>query len=88
MPEVSLRSLSVQVAAEADDVMVLVRNAVATLKDGGNVVTLVPDLVKAVDGVAGVVDALKQRPFAVVRSVLLRGLEIAESLLGQDVHPL
>jgi hypothetical protein len=88
MSEVSLRSLSVQVAAEADDVMVLVRDAVFTLKDGGNVASLIPDLVKAVDGVAGVVEALRTKPLAVVRSVVLRGLEIAENLLGQDVQPL
>lgn len=83
MSEVTLRTLSVSVAAEADDVMVLVRDAVVTLKEGGSVVTLVPDLMKAVEGVAGVVDALKLKPLAVVRSVLLRGLEIAEQLLGQ-----
>lgn len=88
MSDVALRNLTVPVAAEADDVMVLVRDAVATLKNGGSVVSLVPDLMKAVDGVAGVVDALRTKPLAVVRSVVLRGLEIAESLLGQDVQPL
>lgn len=81
---VVLRDVTVQVSAEADDVFVLAKEAVLALVAGQSVSTLLPDLVKAVDGVKDAVEALKEKPFSVIRSVVLRGLEVAESLTGQD----
>jgi hypothetical protein len=80
-----LRKVTIDVAPEADDVMVLVRELVKTMKQGGDFSGLVDELFTAVKGIEQVPTEAKENIAAVLASVAARGVEIAQILLEPKV---
>lgn len=77
---VEFRELKVQVPTEFDDVMQLFVELARTVRQGGNYVGLVDDLIKAIDGVSSVPAEARLAMFELANSVAVRGVEIAQAL--------
>lgn len=85
MAKIEVRNLEVSVAAQVDDVAVLVKDVVVTLVKKGDVTSLIPQALKAVDGLKEAFDEVKTQPLLALRSAVLRGLEVFEALRGPKV---
>lgn len=85
---VELRELKVKVAVQADDVMVLIKNLVVTIREGGDITSLVSELMTAIQGVEKIPTEAKEALFEVLASVAVHSVEIAKALVAPKVQPL
>jgi hypothetical protein len=84
---IKTKDVTVKVAQELDDVLVLVKDAVLMVKQGGDITSLVPELIKAIDGVAEVPASFTEALPIAVSTVSLRVAEIAAALLAPKIVP-
>ncbi len=79
-PAIEYKTLSVSVAKETDDVMVLFSELAKTVRQKGDYAGLVDELIKAIDGVGSVPTEFKEALWPSVRSIALRACDIGEAL--------
>jgi hypothetical protein len=76
---------TVKVAKESDEVLALVVQLVKTVRTGGDVTSLVPALITAIDGVSNVDDEISEALGPVLNAVSTRLGEVVAALMTPKV---
>lgn len=79
---VELKDVTVSIPKQVDDVLLLLVDAVKVLKAKGDLSSLLPQLISAIDGVGSVPEEAQAALFETLDAVALRGVQIAKALLG------
>lgn len=78
----SLKKIEVNVAAQFDDVMVLLKNLCIVIREKGDYARLLGDVIAAVQGADQIPAEASALPMSLVRSAALRGIDVAEVFLA------
>jgi hypothetical protein len=84
---VKTKDVVVKVSQELDEVMLLIKEVVLTVRKGGDVTSLLPSLVKAIDGAGDIPTELHDALPAALASVSVRTAEIAAALIAPKIVP-